>query len=255
MQAASLPAAYPEPMRSGDDGRRPAQAAVGVPAVLVAGLLVVVAAATPPSWSVTDRFGLWGGTPSYAPPTLPPLPTDDRTPPPLLQDSGVSSLALPLLWAVLGLAVLAVAFWVWRLLPRAATKTTATDTSGGLGAAAGGSPDAPAVRQAVSEAQQLLDTVLDPTDAVLAAWVALEEAAARSGLPRHPADTPTELTARVLTATEADADAVTTLLGLYHRARFSAAGVGPEAIAEARRCLAALAASWSRFAPAKGSRP
>ena len=43
------------------------------------------------------------------------------------------------------------------------------------------------------------------------------------------------------------ADTSITLLGLYHRARFSADGVGPAAVLEARRCLGALAASWSRF--------
>lgn len=243
-------------MRSDDDVRRPAPAAVGVPAVLAGGLLVVVAAATAPSWSVTDRFGLLRGTPTFQPPTSPPLrlPPGDEAPPPLLQDSGLGTVAVPVLWAMLVLAVVALAFWVWRVLPRAATKAEPADTSGDLAAAGSGSPSAPALREGVSEAQQLLDTVVDPTDAVLAAWVALEDAAARSGVPRHPADTPTELTTRVLSATEADAVAVSTLLGLYHRARFSAAGVGPEAVAEARACLTALALSWSRFSPAPGSR-
>jgi hypothetical protein len=241
-------------MRPGDDVRRPARAAVGVPAVFAGGLLVVVAAATAPSWSVTDRFGVWGGTPSYAPRTPPPLPlpSGEETPPPL-EGSGVGTWTLPVLWVLLALAVVALAFWIWRVLPRPAVKAPAEEPTGGP--AVGGSADAPAVRQGVSDAQQLLDTILDPTDAVLAAWVALEDAAARSGLPRHPADTPTEFTARVLTATEADAEAVTRLLGLYHRARFSAGGVSPDAVTEARRCLAALAASWSRFSTAPGPRP
>ena len=242
-------------MRPRDDVRRPARAGVGVLAVLAVGLLVVLAAATAPSWSVSDRFGVWGGTPSFAPRTLPPLlPAGEATPPPLA-DSGVGTFALPVLWALLALAGLAAAFWIWRVLPRAATKAKAADLAGGVGAEGTSAPDAPAVREGVSEARQLLDTIVDPTDAVLAAWVALEEAAARSGVPRHPADTPTELTARVLTATEADAAAVTTLLGLYHRARFSADGVGPDAVAEARLCLVALAASWARFSAAPGPRP
>ena len=220
--------------------------------MLAVGVLVVLAPATAPSWSVSDRFGVWGGAPSYTPRPLPPLvrPTGEETLPPL-EGSGVGNVALPVLWALLVLGLLAVAFWVWRMLPRPVTKANADDTSGP--AATG--HDAPAVRQGVSDAQQLLHTVVDPTDAVLAAWVALEGAAAGSGLPRHPADTPTEFTARVLTATGADANAVTRLLALYHRARFSAGGVGPDAVVEARHCLAALAASWSRFSAAPGPRP
>lgn len=242
-----------------DEERRPDRRAALVPAVLAVlavGTLVVLAAATGSPWGVTDRFGVFGDGPVLDPPTRLPAPSHpapSQAPPPL-QDSGVGDLVGPLLWAALVLAVLAVAFWIWRVLPRRPARTTAASVAGGLGAVAGG-PDAPAVQEGVRTAQQLLDTVTDPTDAVLAAWVALEDAAARSGVPRRPADTPTELTSRVLAATEADADAVTTLLGLYHRARFSADGVGPAAVLEARRCLAALAASWSRFSAADAEPP
>ncbi|WP_157720231.1 DUF4129 domain-containing protein [Friedmanniella luteola] len=241
-------------MASPDDERRPGAGAALVPAVLAVGVLVVLAAATASSWGMTDRFGVFGGAPEFEPRSVPPIPTGSPGSPPPLQDSGAGDLVLPLLWAGLVLGVLAAAYWVWRVLPRPPAKSRATAATGGLVAGDGG-PDAPAVQQGVREAQELLDTVVDPTDAVLAAWVALEDAAARSGVPRRPADTPTELTSRVLAATEADADAVTTLLGLYHRARFSAAGVGPAAVAEARRCLGVLSASWSRFSATDAGPP
>ncbi|GAA1426457.1 hypothetical protein GCM10009616_01020 [Microlunatus lacustris] len=244
------PRTYPEAVAHPDEDRRPGRRAALVPAVLAIGVLVVLAAATGSPWGVTDRFGVFGNGPQFEPPTRPPAPSRAApSQPPPLQDSGVADLVGPLLWAALVLAVVAVAYAVWRVLPRPPTKTTPAPVAGGLGTGDGG-PDAPAVRQGVREAQQLLDTVPDPTDAVLAAWVALEDAAARSGVPRRPADTPTELTSRVLAATEADEDAVTTLLGLYHRARFSAHGAGPAAVVEARRCLGALATSWSRFSAA-----
>lgn len=233
--------------------RRPGRTATLVPAVLAVGLLVVLAAATAPSWGIVDRFGWWGDGPDHEPRELPPLPSAEGTPSPV-EDSGAGSLVLPVLWAALVLLVFVVAYWVWRVLPRPAAKAPVTAATAGL-ALSGSSPDAPTVHRGVIEAQVLLDSVADPTDAVVAAWVALEEAAARSGVPRRPADTPTELATRVLTATEADAGAVTTLLGLYHRARFSTVGVGPDAVVQARRCLTVLAAGWSRFSAGPGPGP
>lgn len=59
-----------------------------------------------------------------------------------------------------------------------------------------------------------------PSDAVQRAWLALEAAAAGSGTPRRPDQTPTEFTGAVLSAHDVDAAAVGTLRGLYQRARF-----------------------------------
>jgi Domain of unknown function (DUF4129) len=236
-------------MPTADGSDRPPRPPVLVPAVLAVGLLAVVAAAADTSWSVTDRFRMWGGTPTYRPPRSSASPQPAATPPPL-DTSDAPNLLIPLLWALLVLGVLALAFWIWRVLPRAAQKA---QRSAELGAHVLGQPvepAAPAVREGVASAQHLLDTVADPTDAVLAAWVALEGAAERSGVARRPADTPTEFTARVLSATAADEAAVHTLLRLYHRARFAASGVGPSAVAEARACLDVLARSWSVFSAA-----
>jgi hypothetical protein len=241
-------------MPPADGSERPPRPPVLVPAVLAVGLLTVLAAAAGTPWTVSDRFRLWGGTPAYRQPTVTASPEAAATPPPL-DTSDAPNLLVPVLWAMLALGMVALAFLVWRALPRAPHKAP---PSTGLGAHALGQPvepSAPAVRQGVASAQQLLDTVADPTDAVLAAWVALERAAERSGVARRPADTPTELTARVLSATAADTAAVSTLLGLYHRARFSATGVGPPAVAEARACLEVLARSWALFSASVEARP
>jgi hypothetical protein len=213
-------------------------------AVVGVAVLAVAAAGTNGRWSIVDRFGLFDAQPTFSPPSVPvrsagPPATPAPTPP------DVGGWVQPVLWVLLVVAVLVAAFMVWRLLPRRARKARASTA---LGAHVLGQPveeAAPAVQRGLGAAQHLLDTVTDPTDAVLAAWVALEQAAARSGHPRRPADTPTEFTVEVLTATPADRAAVRTLLGLYHRARFSDTGVGAEAVTEARRCLDALAASWS----------
>ena len=233
-------------MPPADGSDQPPRPPVLVPAVLAVGLLTVVGAATGTSWTVTDRFRMWGDAPTYRPPTFTASPEPAATPPPL-DTSDAPDLLVPLLWALLVLGVLALAFWIWRALPRAPHKAQRSTELGAHALGQPVEPSAPAVRQGVASAQHLLDTIADPTDAVLAAWVALEDAAGRSGVARRPADTPTEFTAHVLSATAADEAAVRTLLGLYHRARFAASGVGPPAVGEARACLDVLAHSWSAF--------
>jgi hypothetical protein len=79
-----------------------------------------------------------------------------------------------------------------------------------------------------------------PSDAVIAAWVELEQAAASGGTPRQPHQTPSEFTESVLTEHAADATALTELRALYHRARFGA-GIAPEDAAAARRALERIA--------------
>ncbi len=73
----------------------------------------------------------------------------------------------------------------------------------------------------------------DPADAVVAAWVVLEDAAAGLGTPRAAHQTPTEFTAEVLAAHRADDAAMADLRALYHRARFRRSGAVTEADATA----------------------
>lgn len=78
----------------------------------------------------------------------------------------------------------------------------------------------------------------DPRNAVVACWVALEEAAASSGLPRDPAETSVEFTSRVLARWQVRQGPLTGLAGLYREARFSRHPVTEE---QRERALAALA--------------
>jgi hypothetical protein len=59
-----------------------------------------------------------------------------------------------------------------------------------------------------------------PSDAVIAAWLGLEESAAEGGTERRPEQTATEFTADVLAAHDVDPAALATLRALYQRARF-----------------------------------
>ncbi|AXH95899.1 DUF4129 domain-containing protein [Ornithinimicrobium avium] len=61
----------------------------------------------------------------------------------------------------------------------------------------------------------------DPRNAVVACWVALEDAVHRSGLAQDRSATATELAHRVLARWDVDPSAITTLSQAYREARFS----------------------------------
>jgi hypothetical protein len=78
------------------------------------------------------------------------------------------------------------------------------------------------------------------TDAVIACWVALEDAAASAGVARNPSETPSEFTVRVLAVGGISAPELTRLAGLYREARYSSHGSSEAARAEARAALTRL---------------
>ncbi len=93
-----------------------------------------------------------------------------------------------------------------------------------------------------------------PADAVQEAWLALEGAAAEHGTARRPEQTSTEFTEAVLAAHAVDPAALTTLRGLYQRARFGQPDTVTEADAEAAiaaldRIAATLAGEPAEAAP------
>lgn len=154
------------------------------------------------------------------------------------------------LLAVLVVIVLAaVAFGLYRLWLRFRRSDVFERETAPLGGVAmtlaAAEPDLPVLRRGVDAALDLLAQHERPTDAIVAAWLALEESAADSGVPRAPAATPTEFTVDVLRRTTADPASTNGLLRLYHRARFSAAGAVPADVEEARAHLAAIARTWA----------
>lgn len=93
-------------------------------------------------------------------------------------------------------------------------------------------------------ALRVLDEGRDPTDAVVRAWIGLQETAAGAGVVRGPSESPTEFTARIIASALADGGAVRRLLGLYLRVRFGDHPVSAEEVEAARGALAELVASW-----------
>ena len=91
------------------------------------------------------------------------------------------------------------------------------------------------------------------SDAVIACWVILEQAAGSAGTPRRAPQTPTEFTAAVLADHHADREALASLLELYHEARFGGAVLPDEAASTAAAALRTISASLAAAAPKKSS--
>lgn len=243
----------PEPVRA----RPGLRGLVGGPLqpllVLASGVLVVVAvvaASTGGPWAGRLYRGAWRiELPDITLPSQPP-----PSPPPEQQSPTASGfewvgrvLLVLLVLAGLVVVVLVVQRWIGPMVRRAlrvrrADPPPPEDHAHGLTAAADLRPDVERLREGLAEAAGHLAEHGPPADAVVAAWIALEHAAERSGVQRDRAQTPTEFTLDVLDATPADPAATRVLLGLYHRARFSEHGVEAPDVAEAARALTQLSA-------------
>lgn len=102
----------------------------------------------------------------------------------------------------------------------------------------------PVARRGVEYALSRLVVERDPVDAVMKAWLGLQQTAEDSGIVRGPAETPTEFTTRILSRVFADDRAIQTLLELYQQARFGARPVTTADVARAQAALQGLADSW-----------
>jgi len=214
-------------------------------AIAVAGLVVfvVLGAALAGPWHVSTRDGRIPRI-DYTPP---PLPSNDATSAPL-GEGGPNHLSIPgWVFVVVLVVVLAVVAWfvvpmVKRWLTGRGPKERDDVVDAGTPAGFEAYPATPALQEGVAQATRLLeDPDVAPGDAVIAAWVALEDAAARSGVVRDRAQTASEFTVEVLGATLADPAATRWLLGRYLDARYSEHVLTADDVQGARDALAALA--------------
>jgi len=209
--------------------------------------VVVLGAATatpwrvsPPQLSVPELSMPEQTTPSSDPSLSPPPPTDQPAPTDIRWLGLIAAVLIGLLVAALLTIVarhlLALHRERTRARPDALTSGTAADSLGD-------DVDLPEIQDAVTLALAHLDGHARPRDAVVAAWVALEEAAERAGTRKDPAQTPTEFAGTVLAATPAPPAAVARLRTLYQRARFTDRPIDRAAVAQAREALADIARS------------
>jgi hypothetical protein len=235
---------------------RPQPSAVVLGTVGLVGVVVLGSAVAGP-WVVTGRTTLWNlfsnqpvPAMSSAPLTAPTAAADPGTPAPAPAALEVAARAL----LVLAVAAI-VAFLVMSLVALSRRLRAALEQRAAVaepldpGAVElDESPDAhlPRLRDGVARAERHLHDDVPPGDAVIAAWVALERAAGRTGVERDPAATPTEFTVEVLDATRADPAATRALLELYLAARFSAHELTLGDVGRARASLRVIADGLGR---------
>ncbi|MCR1982156.1 DUF4129 domain-containing protein [Cellulosimicrobium cellulans] len=228
------------------DHRRPGPARFTAVAALALAAVLAAATAAPWSWTAPAWLSALARDPTGPPPEN--VPQEAPTAPRELEipvDATGMSFDTYLLW-FLGAAVLVVlVLLARRYLPRLLVRRRHRDlllAPPGDTAHLAQDQVVPELRDAVHRVRTQLRTPdADPHDAVVAAWVALERAAARAGTRRDPAQTPTEFTTAVLTSTPADPHAVATLRRLYHHARFGEHTLGTADLDAARHALTRIA--------------
>lgn len=178
------------------------------------------------------------------------LPTNEASEPPppppteLVEQQQNSSDIVLWVMILLGLVVLALLVAVaaravrtwWSRRPRPVPEAPMTvDTMPGQVV-----PSREVVADAVAEALERLDGVPDPAEAVVQAWLVLEEAVAREGVVRQPVQTQAELTSDVLRATRAPSTTTTSLLRTYEAVRYGSGGATADDVAAARAALGSI---------------
>ncbi|REJ04588.1 DUF4129 domain-containing protein [Microbacterium bovistercoris] len=88
------------------------------------------------------------------------------------------------------------------------------------GAAEPAQADAQVIRRGIAAAIRVIGESRYPGDAIIAAWVGLEQTAADSGVTRGESETPREFTLRIIARRAATEKDVIALVDLYERVRF-----------------------------------
>jgi Domain of unknown function (DUF4129) len=199
------------------------------------------------------------GGPIWTPPGVagkPPQALSTATPPPqptaapTTNNSSVTFSWVPILLvlSVLALAVILVFVLLWlrnrprRGLPQPFAGVDADVDDVDL--AEQPPADLPTLQRGLARAAEVLESDREPRDAIVRAWLGLQEAAEDSGMSRRASETPTEFTTRVFESVRADRTAAGTLLALYLRVRFGVHPATAEDVRKAQDAVTALSATW-----------
>lgn len=193
--------------------------------------------------------------PSARPSPPPPPPTPVPTAPPQSSSSNhwlaIGAIALAVVLAVL---ILGAIVWLVRYLLK--RRRGARSRVQPVGSTLDDLPfeqfseiDLPVLQRGLSRAAAVLDSDREPRDAIVRAWIGLQEAAEDSGLSRRPSETPTEFTTRVFATVDADRTAASTLLEVYLRVRFRSVAATEADVAAARDSILRLRETWPERMP------
>lgn len=101
------------------------------------------------------------------------------------------------------------------------------------------------IRRGIDRALAVLAEPRDPSDAVTAAWLGLQESADDAGFRRGPAETPTEFTTRILRQLDVDETALGTLRRCYLAVRFGGVPATAADVDAVRAALRTLQRQWA----------
>jgi hypothetical protein len=178
-----------------------------------------------------------------------PLPMPTQTP--LPENETAATVVTIILMVVTGAVGALLLFLVIRALLRAWAARIPrrdVDQAGDESFAVSPEPDpetaAPTIRRGIAAALRIIDEHAAPSDAIIAAWVGLEESASEAGIIRGRTETPAEFALRVITHRSDVAVDAQTLLRLYERVRFAGRTADEADRAQARQTLAAIQEGW-----------
>ncbi|KNY04420.1 DUF4129 domain-containing protein [Microbacterium sp. GCS4] len=196
-----------------------------------------------------------------------PLPTTTPVPEPAPTTSGLpefeppqDSIVLTILTAVvaivIGAVILLVLFFGLRLLVRTLMSLwhgRRLRRRGGADVAVGAvaaepaptdAPDAVEIRRGIAEARVAIERDDIPADAIVAAWIGLEESAADAGVIRGASETAAEFTVRILARRASITREVARLLRLYEDVRFGGLVTTEHDREVAAQCLRSIEEGW-----------
>lgn len=204
----------------------------------------------------------WQGAPELTLPEVTVQPTEEPTatqppvtePPPsgeqIVPDEGLTTVVV----IIFGIVALVVGILLLRALilflarlsrDRRPSRREGAEISGiAVGAPASAEAVAEAVRTGIAGALFRIEGEGLPGDAIVAAWVGLEESAAEAGVKRGLAETPAEFTMRIIAPREAVAAEAAALLRLYERVRFGGWEAQEPDRARAREALQKIERAW-----------
>lgn len=218
----------------------------------VLGLFLVAAAAAAlaglPTMSVVDvepapqeQPGVLQ-TPTFTPS---PPPTEQQGPDLVVMIVAIVMLAIAATLLIIGVVRLArrlLAFLRDRMRARPEASQVEVETATAL--SADDPVDAPTVQRGIAAALSSIAEHRDPGDAIVAAWVGLEETAADAGAGRGRAETPAEFTLRILLRRPGIDDPARSLLRLYEQVRFGGRRADEGMRRDAERALSAIERGW-----------
>lgn len=231
---------------------------------LVVGIVAVLCVIVAVGAGLQGRFAFSGprwvpGVPSLTAPTPQPTPLPQGTNTPsqaVPVGSGIVFSWLPIAIILGSLLIAAVAllvlYWLRHRQPRGDKSLVPLDGSfEGIEefSKIELEADLPTLHQGLVRASAALDAYREPRDAIVRAWIGLQEAAEDSGLSRRPSETPTEFTTRVFESVDADRSAAAVLLAVYLRARFGLAPATESDVILARGAIERLRQTWPIATP------